>query len=411
MNGRELPSCINSNSWKLAQHLSGGDSFPFALRLVDIQVCMDYPAAHHKCCWTRAMLDPVWQPLVNSSTAEKGLASTSQDRQGLISIAQLPLDESRKALSVFVDHAKELSWRRQHKRPLHGNISRVRFVRAPPSLVRIGKGLRGTLSATFSLQRDAPAEGLHNTLFPSFLAVEPCDAVASFINISASGTKQRTSTKKAVLLILQEISENSTSATYSPFEAELNFGGTQLPVGTLDGIPAIQWSFRVYASFYKSPEEQVMLDEPFTRLHEWHPKIAHQRRFSVVGANVDDSIAFSAEKRRRRCVERHIKAAVAQLDNGLKPQEDNCHRQTAILRHVGTLMSSSSVPMEPCATAGNGTLAAIMPAGTVFPLTIQASDRNGCTRSSPPIPGSSSLERLACEIKVLEEHIGVIVQQ
>ncbi|RNF23296.1 uncharacterized protein Tco025E_03005 [Trypanosoma conorhini] len=406
MSGGQPQSESSRVVWNVAQHLTARNGFPCLLQLEDAQVCVDYPATHHPCCWTCAMLRPLWESFAASAAGggagKKATSPLQSDPpRGSSSASSFGTCNSLTELSQSI---YLLFKRQQQQRPPCGSVNRLRYIHLAPPVVRIGKGISGTLSFTFSLRRCEDVGETTSALFPSFLAVEVCDSIADFITITVLEARRRPSHGNMTLLLLQSIDKAGKVATYSTFDAELRIGCFQ--PSFLSSLPCeLPLSFRVYAAFYSSVEAQLLLDEPFMHLWEWKPNMTQEERFAVVNPKMDPAVAFSVERRRRASMERHIRAAVAQMD-GIGDAEGLKYSPSSLLgaklRHIATVQTSRGIVMEPCTQPGNGTLAAVMPRDISWPLQLLVADAGGNTWRSPPIAGSSSLERLACELSYLE---------
>ncbi|ESL06961.1 hypothetical protein TRSC58_05357 [Trypanosoma rangeli SC58] len=391
--------------WGVAQHLTTRSGFPFFLHLEDAQVCVDYPATHHHCCWTRAMLHPLWENFKASfsgggETKQGPSFSQQEPQKGSSAASSLGACNTLTELSQSV----HLLFKRQQQRPPRGSASRLRYIHLSPPVVRIGKGITGTLSFTFSLRRCEDAGEITSALFPSFLAVEVCDSIADFVTITVVEARRRPSHCNMTLLLLQSIDKAGNVATYSTFDAELRLGSLQ-PSSSFSVPCELSLSFSVYAAFYSSMEAQLRLDEPFMHLWEWKPSMTQEERFAVVNPNMDPEVAFSLERRHRANMERRIRAAVARMDGVGDVASLNGSLSSFVgakLCHIATVETSRGIVMEPCTQPGNSTLAVVMPRYIVWPLQLLVADARGKTWRSPPIAGSSSLERLACEMGYLE---------
>ncbi|KEG15207.1 hypothetical protein DQ04_00151260 [Trypanosoma grayi] len=405
-----LPSLQDSGDvWGVVQHLAAADGFPFQLQLDEVQVCIDYAAAHYNCCWARAMLHPIWDALQAHlrEVKAKKMGSDASPHQTLESSASAARAATCKTLTELSESIQLLfkQQQQQQQRPPCGSVNRLRYINHAPPVLRVGRGITGTLTVTFSLRRCSDTGVASTALFPSFLAVEPSESIASFVTISVFETRRRSSTCKIALLLLQIISSDGNVATYSTFDAELQIGAPSL--SSLQSSSALPWAFRVYAAFYASSEEQLQLDEPFTHLCEWRPKVTQEERFAVMNPRMDPEVAFSTEKRHRATMERRIRTAIARMDGSVEAGNGTLPPLRATLRHIATLRTSRGVAMETCTHPGGRTLAAVMPRDVAWPLRLQLmlGDVAGKTWCSSPIPGSSSLERLACEVNKLGEQV------
>ncbi|EKF31671.1 hypothetical protein MOQ_004489 [Trypanosoma cruzi marinkellei] len=397
--------------WCVTQHLSAGTGFPFLLQVEDAQVCVDYPAKHHRCCWTRAMLQPVWEnfiacPVGRIDLKKEGSLAQEQYPQTDASSSSFFSLRTRRTLAEISQSVQLLFKRQQQQRPPCRHVNRLRYIHLLPSVVRVGRGIAGKLSLTFSLRRCGDTTEAKMPLFPTFIAVEVFGFMASFVTITLSEARQRSS-RKTILLLLQSISHEGNVAKYSAFNADLHLDS--LHSFSLLPLPCeLPWSFRVYAACYSSMETQICLEEPFMHLREWKSRTTQEERFAIVNPNMDPEITFSIEKRNRANMERRIHAAISQMDGSgevesLKfPSTSSSSLVKAKLCHIATVETSRGILMEPCVQPGNGTLAAVMPRDIAWPLHLLVADACGKTWRSPPIAGSSSLERLACEMSYLE---------
>ncbi|EKG03110.1 hypothetical protein TCSYLVIO_005861 [Trypanosoma cruzi] len=397
--------------WCATQHLSAGTGFPFLLQVEDAQVCVDYPAKHHRCCWTRAMLQPVWENFSaspvgrNDLKKEESLSQEQYTERDAFSSSFFSL-RTRRTLAELSQSIQLLFKRQQQKRPPCRNVNRLRYIHLLPSAVRVGRGITGKLSLAFSLRRCGDTKEAKVSLFPTFIAVEVFGFMTSFVTITLCEARQRSS-RKTALLLLQSISDEGNVAKYSVFNADLHLDSLQ----SFSSLPLpceLTWSFRVYAACYSSMETQIRLEESFMHLREWKSRTTQEERFAIVNPSMDPEITFSLEKRNRANMERRIHAAIAQMDSPGEmeslnsPSTSSSSLVRATLCHIATVETSRGIMMEPCVQPGNGTLAAVMPRDISWPLHLLVADASGKTWRSPPIAGSSSLERLACEMNYLE---------
>ncbi|KAH9601481.1 hypothetical protein LSM04_002507 [Trypanosoma melophagium] len=406
---------VLDNVWEIAQHLSDSDDLPFLLQIEDLQMSIDYSASHHNCCWTRAMLHPIWEAFQKNRTnlMDEKIKDNTLTRELLVdsssssSSTYTPLASMCTTLSELSESIQVLFERQQQERPLSSGVNRIRYIYHPPSVIRTGKGITGKITIKFSLHRsDNSDKASGNKLFPSFIAVEPTESIASFVTLSVLEKRRRSSTCALALLPLQSITNDNKVAVYSSFDAELHFN-TTLPTNVSSSASLYKepWAFRIYAAFYNSSQEQILLDEPFIHLCEWRPNVTREERFAVMNPQMDPNVAFSTEKRHRATMQRHLKSAIERMDGAVEVGGASTPAIRSTLRHIATLQTLQSIPIEACTQAGNSTLAAVMPKDITWPLNLVVGDSSVKRWRPSPIPGSSSLERLACEMKKLEEHL------
>ncbi|ORC92187.1 uncharacterized protein TM35_000044010 [Trypanosoma theileri] len=410
------------NVWEISQHLSESDGLPFLLQIEDLQMSIDYPASHHNCCWTRAMLDPIWETFqkncINLMEEEKEEIKTNTSLPDSSSSSCTSLLSKCTILTELSESIQVLFKRQRQERPPSSSVNRIRYIYRPPSVIRIGKGITGKLTIKFSLHLCDNSGKESTKLFPSFIAVEPVESIASFVTISVLEKRRRSSTCALALLPLQNINNENKVATYSSFDAELHFN--TMPTTLLSSSSSSSssaaaaaaslykepWAFRIYAAFYNSSQEQILLDEPFIHLCEWRPNVTQEERFAVMNPQMDPDVAFSTEKRHRATMQRHLKSAIERMDGVMtEVSTSSTPPIRSTLRHVATLQTLQSISMEVCMQSGNSTLASVMPRGIKWPLQLIIGDSSLKSWRPSPIPGSSSLDRLACEMKKLEEHL------
>ncbi|EAN77197.1 uncharacterized protein TEOVI_000007400 [Trypanosoma equiperdum] len=394
---------VCSNAWKLTHHVTWkDDGFPFVLHVPELELRIDFPIAHYKCCWACAMLHPVWKRVAKCSPRQEYARQTNAS----VCIHKPTLREAGDVLSELSSFTLALDKRQKQHYP-RSSVSRLRFVHSLPTIIRLGNGIKGTITATFTLQRCVADGNNSSTLFPTFIAVESVGLIDCFVVDAIPRSRKGHERNGVTLLPLQNISSGGETATYDALNIQLRFDCLPPSFDSSLTSHEIPWELRVYAVFYESLDAQVRLDDAFRRLAEWHPSKTMEERFAVVSPGVDPSISINMELRHKGWLHRHIKEALNQMDCRVEGDNEDAGHPPAELRPIATLEGADNVVVETCPQAGSSAVVAVLPRDTKWPLVVAVETEKGMGKQSPPIPGSSSLERLSREFIKLWERLSV----